>query len=143
VQKITQVIQDIQFIKYNDTSNQRKGTKQVHRSQWYNHRLETRHNNERNGKDYKHSEGSKNIDLKSDLPNIHDIPRRHDPNPHSFPSSPDPAPSAPSPNQTGPVTSTPLTSTSPPSERLGQDSKEGIEGEELPDLAETGGKTGG
>jgi hypothetical protein len=167
INKIHKTVQEIREI----TSTKSKFRPQQ-KNLLHSHRTAEEDNDEQNGKDYKHSWDSKSISPKWDQPNNLDNPSRRDKVPHSSPSSPDPAPPVPSRSHTCPAISTlrnitsfelgdpcstadtavqyessdscvPSSTTSPPSEGLEQDSKEGREGEECPDPVEGGGTTGG
>jgi hypothetical protein len=166
INKIHKTVQEIRNI-----TSTKSRFKPQQKDLLHNHKIEEEDTYGRNERDYTHSWDNKNISPKWDRPSNPDNPSHHDRDPHSSPSSLDLAPPVPSRSHTCPAISTlrnvissglddscstadtavqyessdscaPSSMTSPPSEELERDSKEGREGEECPDPVEGGGTTG-
>jgi hypothetical protein len=172
VQKITQIIQDIGLICRNKNTKQTtKGTRLGGKEALDKRTRKWICTDVQSGADDTRSADSKCTSLTPDPPSIPDSPARHDPTPHASPAlhspvhhspirthtcpeaSLSPASAAFEPGKSGSTGDTAVqyessdsctTSlmTSPPSEELEQDSREGIEGEEPPNPGGVRGTTG-
>ena len=167
--KVTQVIQDIGLIHSNNTKNKR--TKQGGKDLRYKRTSDRKGSDEQNERDYRHFEDNMNTPSLPDPASNLDNPTHHAGIPRASPASrpldphsltrthtcPEdwPLPTSTAfelgePCSTGNTTVQNESSdscgsslgSSPPSEGLEQDSREGIEGEEHPDPGGVGGTTG-